>query len=66
MGMNDAGNVDRRSSEVGDLSQDRRKPKVLVVDDERNIADVLATIFGQNGYDATAWEIFTNPITDFS
>lgn len=29
------------------------KPKVLVVDDERVIADTLAIILGQNGYDAS-------------
>jgi len=32
----------------------RSKPKVLVVDDERVIADTLATILGQNGFDAQA------------
>ncbi len=31
-----------------------RKPKVLVVDDERVIADTLAIILNQHGYDATA------------
>ena len=30
------------------------KPKVLVVDDEKVIADTLAVILNQNGYDATA------------
>lgn len=30
------------------------KPKVLVVDDERVIADTLAAILGQSGYDASA------------
>jgi CheY-like chemotaxis protein len=30
------------------------KPKVLVVDDERVIADTLAIILNQNGYDAAA------------
>src|SRR5205085_10487200 len=30
------------------------KPKVLVVDDEKVIADTLAIILNQNGYDATA------------
>lgn len=35
-------------------STGRPKPKVLVVDDERVIADTLAIILGQNGYDATA------------
>jgi CheY-like chemotaxis protein len=32
----------------------RPRPKVLVVDDERVIADTLATILGQNGYEAHA------------
>jgi CheY-like chemotaxis protein len=31
-----------------------RRPKVLVVDDERVIADTLAIILNQNGYDAAA------------
>ena len=31
-----------------------KKPKVLVVDDERVIADTLAIILNQHGYDATA------------
>jgi CheY-like chemotaxis protein len=31
-----------------------RKPKVLVVDDERVIADSLAIILSRNGYDAAA------------
>ena len=30
------------------------KPRVLVVDDERRIADTLAIILNQNGFDATA------------
>jgi CheY-like chemotaxis protein len=32
----------------------KSRPKVLVVDDERVIADTLATILNQNGYDASA------------
>ena len=32
----------------------KRKPKVLVVDDERVIADTLAIILNQNGFAATA------------
>jgi CheY-like chemotaxis protein len=35
-------------------SAGRPKPRVLVVDDERVIADTLAIILGQNGYDASA------------
>jgi len=35
-------------------STSRPKPKVLVVDDERVIADTLAIILGQNGYEASA------------
>ncbi len=31
-----------------------RKPRVLVVDDERVIADTLAIILNQHGYEATA------------
>ena len=33
---------------------DRPRPKVLVVDDERVIADTLATILNKAGYDASA------------
>ena len=33
---------------------DKAKPKILVVDDERVIADTLAIILNQHGYDATA------------
>ena len=33
---------------------DKKKPKVLVVDDERVIADTLAIILNQNGFAATA------------
>ncbi|MFB3814262.1 MAG: response regulator [Terriglobales bacterium] len=33
---------------------DKKKPKVLVVDDERVIADTLAIILNQHGYDASA------------
>ena len=36
------------------MSDGRRKPKVLVVDDERVIADTLAIILNQHGYDASA------------
>jgi CheY-like chemotaxis protein len=32
----------------------KRKPRVLVVDDERVIADTLAIILNQNGFTATA------------
>ena len=32
----------------------KKKPKVLVVDDERVIADTLAIILNQHGYDASA------------
>jgi CheY-like chemotaxis protein len=35
-------------------STGRPKPRVLVVDDEHVIADTLAIILGQNGYDASA------------
>ena len=34
-------------------STGRPKPRVLVVDDERVIADTLAIILGQNGYETT-------------
>jgi len=37
-------------SDNGQLS----KPRVLVVDDERVIADTLATILNQNGFEASA------------
>ena len=36
-----------------------RKPKVLVVDDERVIADTLAIILNLNGYDAAP--VYTGP-----
>ena len=36
------------------MSGNRKKPKVLVVDDERVIADTLAIILNQHGYDAAA------------
>lgn len=35
-------------------AQGRPKPKVLVVDDERVIADTLAIILNQNGFEAAA------------
>ncbi len=34
--------------------ENKRRPKVLVVDDERVIADTLAIILNQHGYDASA------------
>lgn len=36
------------------LNGQSSKPKVLVVDDERVIADTLAIILNQNGFDASA------------
>jgi CheY-like chemotaxis protein len=36
------------------MSGKKVKPKVLVVDDERVIADTLAIILNQHGYDASA------------
>lgn len=36
------------------MSEPRSKPKVLVVDDERVIADTLAIILNQAGFDASA------------
>jgi CheY-like chemotaxis protein len=36
------------------MSESQRKPKVLVVDDERVIADTLAVILNQSGFDARA------------
>jgi len=36
------------------VSGNKKKPKVLVVDDERVIADTLAIILNQHGYDASA------------
>jgi len=36
------------------MSENRHKPKVLVVDDERVIADTLAMILNQSGFDAKA------------
>ena len=37
-----------------DTKSNKQKPKVLVVDDERVIADTLAIILNQNGFAATA------------
>ena len=34
------------------ISEGKRRPRILVVDDERSIADTLATIFRMHGYDA--------------
>ncbi|MBV9145829.1 MAG: response regulator, partial [Acidobacteria bacterium] len=34
-------------------NSNKQKPKVLVVDDERVIADTLAIILNQNGFAAT-------------
>ncbi len=36
------------------MTENARKPKVLVVDDERVIADTLAIILNKNGFDAAA------------
>ncbi len=36
------------------MSEQQAKPKVLVADDERVIADTLAIILNQAGFDATA------------
>ncbi len=36
------------------MNEPQRKPKVLVVDDERVIADTLAIILNQHGFEATA------------
>ncbi len=36
------------------MPENRAKPKVLVVDDERVIADTLAMILNQSGFDARA------------
>ena len=36
------------------MTGNKKKPKVLVVDDERVIADTLAIILNQHGYDASA------------
>ena len=37
---------------MADASKGKIKPKVLVVDDEHMIADTLAIILNQSGYDA--------------
>ena len=39
---------------MADASKGKNKPKVLVVDDEQMIADTLAIILNQSGYDAVA------------
>jgi CheY-like chemotaxis protein len=36
------------------VAEEKTKPKVLVVDDDRVIADTLAVILGQSGYEAAA------------
>jgi len=36
------------------VAEAKTKPKVLVVDDDRVIADTLAVILGQSGYEASA------------
>jgi CheY-like chemotaxis protein len=36
------------------MTENQRKPKVLVADDERVIADTLAIILNQSGFEATA------------
>lgn len=36
------------------MKRDRVKPKILVVDDERVIADTLVIILNRNGFEATA------------
>jgi CheY-like chemotaxis protein len=36
------------------MGNNTRRPKVLVVDDERVIADTLSVILNQNGFDASA------------
>lgn len=36
------------------MTDDHAKPKVLIADDERIIADTLAIILNQSGFDATA------------
>lgn len=36
------------------MPENQRKPKVLVADDERVIADTLAIILNQSGFEATA------------
>ncbi|MBW4043701.1 response regulator [Acidipila rosea] len=36
------------------MSENQKKPKVLVADDERVIADTLAIILNQSGFEATA------------
>jgi CheY-like chemotaxis protein len=36
------------------VAEAKTKPKVLVVDDDRVIADTLAVILGQSGYEAAA------------
>lgn len=39
---------------MADITKTKSKPKVLVVDDERVIADTLAIILNQSGYEASA------------
>jgi CheY-like chemotaxis protein len=39
---------------MGDAGKGKNKPTVLVVDDEKMIADTLAIILNQSGYDAVA------------
>ena len=39
---------------LGDMSETSAKPRVLVADDERVIADTLVIILNRSGFDATA------------
>jgi len=46
--------IGRRGSGKRRMSEQQAKPRVLVADDERVIADTLAIILNQAGFDATA------------
>ena len=53
--MKIASNISQKESDVNErMSETQVKPKVLVADDERVIADTLAIILNQSGFEATA------------
>src|SRR5215469_12595851 len=43
-----------RGSGIFTMNPENPKPRILIVDDERLIADTLVIILNQNGFDATA------------
>lgn len=54
MGEDEAAGPNKESDANERMSDTAAKPKVLVADDERVIADTLAIILNQSGFEATA------------